>query len=232
MGIRLVVLALISPLALSCARYPTPPPTETPTGSVTTLPAFVFDPSSAVERGGTTFHSYLGCAATYVAPHLLVTSATAFPKIAPGERRSDAPIVVRTPEGSKLHVMGVAYLDSGDGIAIIRTLEVGHCMPLSTFATPQGPLTAVGFRYGPMPADRSLPPTETYQSQVVPVPEPYSAGGTFIRFRISPLLESGACGTPLVDRDGNFAGMVHELHGSWLSAISAPAIATALHRAH
>lgn len=226
------LLSLVVPLTLSCSHYQTPPSTETPMGKVTTLPAFVFDPASAHVRDGVTFRHFDGCAATYVAPHLLVTSATVFPKIGPGERRANVPIAVVAPDGSKLHVMGVVYLDSGDGIALVRTWEEGLSVPLSLLATPRGPLTAVGFRYGQMPDSSSLPPTQTYQTQVTPEPEPYNSGGTFIRFRITPLLESGACGTPLIDQAGNFAGMVYEKHGTWLSAISAPAIATAIHRAH
>jgi hypothetical protein len=131
-----------------------------------------------------------------------------------------------------LHVLAVAYLGAGDGIALVRTWEEGHSIPLSLLAMPRGPLSAVGFRHGPMADESSLPPTETYQAQVTPEPEPYSSGGTFIRFRITPSLDSGACGTPLIDSEGNFAGMVHEKHGSWLSAISAPAIAAAIHRVH
>jgi len=224
-----VLLALL-PLAMSCAHYPSPPATPTPSGEITVLPAFVFDPGTARQEDGKTVRTVRGCAATYVAPHLLVTSATAFPKIAPGERRADVPIAVVTPDGAMLHVMGVVYLHSGDGIALIRTWEEGRSRPLSLMATPRGPLTAVGIRYAP-PPNPSLPRTETYQAEVAPEPEPYSSGGTFIRFRITPLLEQGACGTPLLDREGNFAGMVHEKHGTWLSAISAPAIAEAIARA-
>src|SRR5687768_1314765 len=93
-----VLLIMLIPLTLNCAHYPSPPTTSTPTGEVTVVPAFVFDPDSARQEGGKTVRTLRGCAATYVAPHLLLTSATAFPKIAPGERKSDVPIAVTAPD--------------------------------------------------------------------------------------------------------------------------------------
>lgn len=227
-----ILLAMAIPLMLSCAHYPSPPATETPTGSVTTLPAYVFDPASAHRRDGATYRTFRGCAATYVAPHLLLTSSSAFPKIGDAGHRADAPIAIQAPDGSTLHVQGVVYMGVGDGIALVRTWEKGQALPLSPLATPSGPLTAVGFRYGPMPDDHSLPTTQSYQAIVAPEPEPYNSGGTFIRFRVTPLLDDAACGTPLIDREGNLAGIIYEKHGAWLSAISAPAIAEAIHRAH
>jgi hypothetical protein len=214
-----------------CAHYQEPPPISTPSGEIGTFPAFVIDPSTATERDGGTYRTFRGCSATYVAPHLLLTSATAFPEIAPGERRADVPVIVRAADGSRLHVRGVVYLGAGDGIALIRTWEEGRSKRLSLMATPSADLTAVGFHYGSVPSDGSLPPTTPYQTMVRPEPEPYSSGGTFIRFRFTPRLENGSCGAPLLDRDGNLAGIVHERHGEWMSAISAPAIAEAIERA-
>ncbi|HTK05423.1 MAG TPA: hypothetical protein VL500_07595 [Candidatus Eisenbacteria bacterium] len=232
MRVHGVFLALALSLSAGCAHhYALPPSTATETGEVSTFPAFVIDPSTATERDGGTYSTFRGCSATYVAPHLLLTSATAFPEIAPGTRRSDVPIVVRTADGSWLHVTGVAYLGAGDGIALIRTWESGPAARLGLMATPNHDLTAVGFHYGAVPSDGSLPPTASYRTQVRPEPEPYSSGGTFIRFRFTPGLEQGSCGAPLLDRNGDLAGMVHERHGEWMSAISAPAIAEAIERA-
>ncbi|HTM69115.1 MAG TPA: hypothetical protein VL426_07565, partial [Candidatus Binatia bacterium] len=100
------LLALAASFTAGCAHYPTPPPTATPTGSVTVMPAFVIDPASARDRDGAVYRTFRGCSATYVAPHLLLTSATAFPETAPGERNANVPILVRGPDGSMLHVMG------------------------------------------------------------------------------------------------------------------------------
>lgn len=230
MRVHGVFLAFAFVLSAGCAHYRTPPSVPTPAGEISTFPAFVIDPSTATERDGGTYRTFRGCSATYVAPHLLLTSATAFPETAPGERRSDVPVIVRAPDGSLLHVMGVTYLGAGDGIALVRTWEEGRSKPLSLMATPNADLTAVGFHYGTLPSDGSLPPTASYQMQVRPEPEPYSSGGTFIRFRVTPNMEQGSCGAPLIDRNGDLAGMVHERHGEWMSAISAPAIAEAIER--
>src|SRR5688572_32488189 len=129
-----VFLALAMSVSAGCAHYPSPPPVATPAGEVSTFPAFVIDPSTATERDGGTYRTFRGCSATYVAPHLLLTSATAFPELAPGSRRADVPIVVRAADGSWLRVMAVAYLGAGDGIALIRTWERGRTVGLSLMA--------------------------------------------------------------------------------------------------
>lgn len=229
---RIAWICLLSFFVLAgCTHGATVPPVVTPSGDVSTYPVFVIDPRStratddgAVEVTG----PFRACAATYVAPRLLVTSATAFPELRPGARRTDVPVIVRTADGGRLHAE-LAYLDGGDGIAILRTWETGRPFRLSGRIPLDGEvLKAFGYVFGPVPADKSLPPTELYIQPVRALEEPYSDGPRFVRFRIDTQLRAGSCGAPLLDRDGKLAGIVHERHGEWMSAISSASIATVI----
>lgn len=221
----------IAPGIGGCAHYPTPPSVPTPVGPVGMYPAFVIDPESRSVAGDgtvTVTGPFRACAATYVAPHLLVTSVTAFPPRGPGRRYADAPIVVRGPAGERLHVTRLKYFNEGDGIALVWTIEAGHPVRLDDVPDESERLTLLGFRYGPVPASGGLPASTLYSRTVTATEEPFSGRRTFVRFRVLAATEDASCAAPLIDSRGRLAGIVHERHDGWLSAISARSIAAAI----
>ncbi len=228
---RRILISIISVVfTVGCAHQAASPTNGRPAAEQSVFPIAI--PKSLPEvkiGGGVIATKYAACTAVYVAPHLMATSATAFPRTVEGTTAYNVAGIILRDGDYRLKPVDVVYEDEGNGIAIIRTEEVGTPVILNGLGYPIGrKLIVQSFTYKTALFRGQLLQPVWNVALAAPAVEPYTGANAFARFRIDVIVEDGACGAPVFDEDGRLAGIVHERHSGYTSVISALAIASAL----
>jgi hypothetical protein len=222
----------VSLVASACVHQQPAPASGRAGAERSIFPVVVFNPHTETMftgKGEETLHRYSACTGVFIAPHLMVTSATVFPQPVEGSTFFNVDDIDISDGDFRIRPVGVIYEDRGDGIALIRTAEAGSPISLNGRPYPAGDnLVVESFIFTASVADGRLLQPEWNAVHVAPAVEPYAGSDTFARFRISAVIPNGSCGAPVLDEDGTLAGIVHERHRGWSSVISAAAIRTAI----
>lgn len=224
--------ALISVVSVGCARqsgpdFPAPARIEK-----SVYPLYVLGEQTTTVSGikrQRTLANHRGCSAVYVAPHLLVTSATAFSPAIRGDVTTINITNVMVADGDHfLHVEDVPYLDMETGLALIRTSEPGVPISLQTQLFLQEPAFFFGFAFEPVNDFGGLAIPYWKSGSVHPVNEVAAAMAELPYFMAEAEIFLGMCGSVVFDKDKLVAGIVHRRHLDRVSVISASTICKAL----
>jgi hypothetical protein len=187
------------------------------------FPVFVADPtprfvamSDAFPRPRTR-----ACGGVYVAPHVLATSAAAYP---PATRAFDLGDTTVLDGSEALEVLRVHEVEGTPGLVLLRTREPGEPVVLRAGpVSPGEPLHRVAYRFHREPHALRVRAEWDVADGVALVE------GAFGRtFRVRTALHPGVCGAALLDARGRLAGLVHSGGGEVAAVLDADAIRRAL----
>ena len=171
---------------------------------------------------------FRACSAVYVAPHLLATSVTVFPRERDGVTMYDPDSITILDGTTRLRASDVPFFDPETGLALIRTDYDG--VPLTLWV---GPLNQT---------DTLKRISHTFrlsQSGILAIPS-WNIGPAVANYAVDSLfaatmfsvrtdLHPGSCGSPIIGRDGTLAGIISRRIGNNKASVIGPAsIAQAL----
>ena len=219
-------------ISVGCARqsgpdFPAPARIEK-----SVFPLYVLDEQTTKVSGlkhQRTLANHRGCSAVYVAPHLLVTSATVF---SPAVRENITTINianVMVADGDHfLNVEDVPYLDMETGLALIQTSESGVPISLQTQLFLQEPVFFLGFAFEPVNDFGRLALVHWKSGPVRPINEVSAAMLELPYFMAEAEIFLGMCGSVVFDKDKLVAGIIHRRYLDRVSVINASTICKAL----
>lgn len=166
---------------------------------------------------------YRACSATFVAPHLLVTSTGAFPPARDGVQVLDLGGIVLLDGDHVLTVVDVAFAASVPELVLLRTRVAGVPVVLRPEpARDREPMLRLGHRFLRPPRRGFLPYAEWSVADAFAIVEtPADAFGLDVRTELHP----GLCGAPVIDRREQVAGIIRGGSGAVASIIPAASIA-------
>ena len=180
-------------------------------------------------RSQRTLANHRGCSAVYVAPHLLVTSATAFsPAIRENITTINIANVLVADGAHFLNVEDVPYLDTETGLAFIKTSESGVPLSLNAQVFLQEPTSFIGFVFEPVNDFDRLAIPRWKHGPINAINEVFAAIEELPYFMAETEIFLGMCGSVVFDKDKRVAGIIHRRHLDRVSVISASTICKAL----
>lgn len=231
-------VAVVVMFCVSCAHQGAPRVAGLPTAEKSIYPIYVPNSSSMEMSFGARSHTtirttYNSCAAAYVAPHLLVTSAAVMPaENGNGVTVLDTSgITLRDGDYSAGTVTDVPYSDIRQtGLAIIRTEEAGLPMRLRQAPVRSGePVKVLGYNF--FQVSRQFIASAEWQvrdAAVSMTDYDNGLGGSY--FRINAPIAAGMCGSPVVDGQGLLVGIAFRSIGGETVVITSGTIARVLAR--
>jgi hypothetical protein len=221
---------------ISCAHQGSPRIAGLSTAEKSVFPIYVPNSSSMDlsfgARSSTTIRtSYKSCAAVYVAPHLLVTSAAVMPaENGNGVTMLDTGgITLRDGDYSAATVTDVPYSDIRQtGLAIIKTDEAGLPMRLRNAPVRQGEAVKVlGYTFTQVSSQFIASAEWQVRDAAVSMTD-YGNGLGASYFRVNAPVATGMCGSPVVDGQGLLVGIAFRVVGGETVVITAETIARVL----
>lgn len=228
---NLFMLIAIGFVFAACAHQSVSEQQRRPAGiDQSVLPVFVigYDTSShkQLSRGGAktvTTANFKACSAVYVAPHLLATSVSAFPREQNGVTMYDPGSVVVLHGTTWLSVSDVPFFDPETGLVLIRTDQVGVPLMLR-----DGPLDSteilkrVGYTFRLAPSGILGIPSWDVGPAVVD--DTINSLSVTTQFSVQTELHRGNCGAPLIDDEGRLVGIIHQRISKNEAVVIGPAL--------
>jgi S1-C subfamily serine protease len=234
-SVSFVVVAAVF-CCIGCAHQGNPLIAGLPTAEKSIFPIYVPNSSSldigyGARQSTTVRTSYKSCAAVYVAPHLLVTSAAVMPaENGNGVTLLDiGSITLRDGDYSAATVTDVPYSDlKKTGLAVVKTTETGTPMRLRNAPIKQGePVKVLGYTFTQVSSQFIAVAEWQIKDATVSMTD-YGNGLGASYFRISAPVNIGMCGSPVVDSQGLLVGIAFRVVGGETVVITAETIANVL----
>lgn len=194
------------------------------------LPVFVTEYATSDHRQLTregsktvTTANFRACSGVYVAPHLLATSVSAFPREQNGVSVYDPGSIAILDGTSWLRVSDVPFFDPETGLVLIRTDQVGVPLSLRDGALGDSEtLKRVGYTFRLASSGiLAIPSWDMGQATASYAVDSLSST---TMFSVRTDLHPGSCGSPIIGRDGTLVGIISRRIGKDEAIVIGPAL--------
>lgn len=214
----------------ACARLNSTPKERRSAGiKQSVLPVFVVGYNTSERWGlaGKGFRKsamvdFRACSAVYVAPYLLATSVSVFPKENGGVTMYDSSSIAILDGSIWVYSADVPFFDPQSGLVLIRTYAEGAPLPFR-----DGPLHStdklrrVGYTFQLSPSGfLAIPSWDEGQASASYALDSLSS---VAMFGVRTQLHIGNCGAAIVGDDGRLAGIMHKRIGDEEASVIGPA---------
>lgn len=165
---------------------------------------------------------FKACSAVYVAPHLLATSSSVFPKENSGVTMYDPGSVAILDGSIWAYSADVPFFDPQSGLVLIRTYVEGAPLPLRDGPLyPTDKLRRVGYTF--QLSYSGFLATPLWDEGQASVSYALDSLSSVAMFGVRTQLHIGNCGAAIVGDDGRLAGIMHKRIGDEEASVIGPA---------